>query len=119
MVTNFETITADLNDEELVILPVIIKAFSKYTKDNPIKAPQIIASVNSNSEKFGLKKKFSEPKLRRLCNYIRTQSLLPLIATSSGYFVDYDKQIIQSQIKSLNERASSIHGTATGLSKFL
>ena len=38
MITNFEQITAELNDKELEMLPLVIAGFKRYTKDNPIKA---------------------------------------------------------------------------------
>jgi len=59
------------------------------------------------------------PRLRKLVNYIRSNSLLPLIATSQGYFTTDCKQTIQEQIKSLQERASSIDRCARGLNNFL
>jgi len=66
-----------------------------------------------------LKNKFSEPRLRKCSNYIRTNGILPLIATSQGYYVSYDKQEINSQIQSLVERANSILKSAEGLKKFI
>jgi hypothetical protein len=44
---------------------------------------------------------------------------LPLIATSQGYYVSYDKQEINAQIQSLVERANSILKSAEGLKKFI
>jgi hypothetical protein len=58
-------------------------------------------------------------RLRKMVNYIRSNSLIPLIATSHGYFTSDCKQTIQEQIKSLQERANSIERCAQGLKKFL
>ena len=92
------------------------EAFRKYTKQNPIKAPIIVAKINANKL---TKKKFTEVRLRKIVNYIRTNGLIPLIATSSGYYVDYSPEVIESQIKSLKERSSSIYHCAVGLEKIL
>lgn len=104
MITNFEEITQELTDEELALVPTFIKSFSKYTKQNPIKAADIVSKWNQSGDKV----KMSQPRLRKICNHIRSNSLLPLIATSSGYYVSNDQAEIERQIKSLTERANSI-----------
>jgi len=53
-----------------------------------------------------------------MVNFIRVNSLIPLIATSEGYFVSYDKEEIMKEIKSMDERASAIIGAANGLRIF-
>ena len=63
--------------------------------------------------------KINGPRLRKFVNHIRTNSILPLIATSKGYFVTDDKEIILTQIVSLMQRANSIEGCAQGLKEFL
>lgn len=118
MVTNFEHHTDDLDADDLSIIPIIIKAFGKYTKQNPIKAPEIVTSFNLNREKFGYQKKMTEPKLRKICNHIRSNGLLPLIATSQGYYVSYDQKEVNDMIRSLRERANAINRSADGLVKF-
>jgi hypothetical protein len=119
MITNFENITDDLNDEEIKLIPILIKGFKCHPKEDPIKGPDIIEAINNKRQSLGLKKKFSEPRLRKCCNYIRVNGLLPLIATSNGYYVSYDKSEIEAQIKSLEERAHSILNSANGLKKYL
>lgn len=119
MITNFEDFTGELSDDELNILPAVIHSFRRYKKDNPIKAPLIIEGINDYITKKGYKFKMTEPRLRKMVNLIRSNSLLPLIATSKGYFTDSCKMTIQDQIKSLEERARSIQNCADGLKKFL
>lgn len=114
MITNFEEITYELTDEELQIVNLLIRGFKNHTSNNPIKAPEIVSAINV---KYNLK--LSEPRLRKLCNHIRTNGLLPLIATSRGYYCSYDKDEIQQQIQSLRERADAIYQSANGLTKFL
>lgn len=118
MVTNFETHTEELDANDLQIIPIVIKSFGKYTKDNPIKAPEIVANFNLNREKIGYPKKMTEPKLRKICNHIRSNGLLPLIATSQGYYVSYDQKEVNDMIRSLRERANAINRSADGLTKF-
>jgi len=118
MITNFDKHTEELDAHDLAIIPLVIKAFSKYTKENPIKAPEIVATFNLNKEKINYPRKLSEPKLRKMCNYIRSNGLLPLIATSQGYYVSYDQKEVNDMIKSLRERAASINRSADGLVKF-
>ena len=119
MVTNFENITFELTEEELRLVPDICEAFRKYTKENPIKSDDIVRKVNDNREKLNISLKFTDSRLRKICNYIRSNGMIPLIATSSGYYTDYSKEALESQIKSLKERASSIYRCAVGLEKFL
>jgi len=119
MIVNFEDITQELNEDELKLIPILINGFSNHSESNPIKAPVIVEKVNSILHLKDLKIKITEPRLRKCCNYIRTNALLPLIATSNGYFVSKDPVIISSQIKSLRQRATSINSCADGLEKFL
>lgn len=115
MITNFETHTEELSIDELKLVPTFVRAFTKYTKDNPIKAPQIVERFNANTTG----KKLSEPKLRKIVNHIRSYGLLPLMSTSHGYFVSDEINDIKSQIKSLEERARSIQRCADGLKKLI
>jgi hypothetical protein len=119
MVTNFEDITEELSDEELFLVEVIIRGLSKRNKHNPLKSDEIVAIINKNKEKYKLKTKFTNVRLRKCCNYIRKNGLLPLIATSKGYYVSTDKNEINKQIESLEQRASAILRSANGLKEFL
>jgi len=119
MITNFEEYTHELTSEEMEILQLVIHGFRAYKKSNPIKAELIVKRMNLYLENNGYKMRLTQPRLRKLVNYIRSNGLLPLIATSNGYFTTDCKQTIQEQIKSLQERANSIKRCANGLEKFL
>lgn len=119
MITNFETITSDLNEKELQIVPLIIKGFSRYTKSNPIKSPDVIKNLNAYFERENIAFKMTDAKLRKFVNHIRVNSLQPLIASSNGYYCSNDTQEIEKQIQSLLERAASIRECAVGLGKYL
>ena len=117
--TNFEDQTPELTPEEMAELPAVIHSFRYYDKRNPIKAVVIVQKMNIYLKMKGSKMKMTDVRLRRMVNYIRTNGLLPLIATSKGYFTSKNKQEIELQIKSLQERARSIQRCANGLKKFL
>ena len=117
MITNFEKITVELTARELALIPSMIKAFSQYKKSNPIKAPQIVKKYNDNAKKGNIR--LTQPRLRKIVNHIRSFGLLPIMATSNGYYVDFDKEEIKLQITSLQERANSILNCAKGLESFL
>ena len=119
MITNFEEHTHELTSEEMEILQLVIHGFRAYKKNNPIKAELIVKRMNVFLENNGYKIRLTQPRLRKLVNYIRSNSLIPLIATSQGYFTTDCKQTILDQIKSLQERANSIERCAQGLKKFL
>ena len=118
-VTNFEEFTHELTSEEMEILPIVVHGFRNYKKANPIKSELIVTRLNEYLLARGYKIKMTGVRLRKIVNYIRTNGIIPLIATSNGYFTSDCKQTIQEQIQSLQERANSIERCATGLKKFL
>jgi len=119
MITNFEYITRELTDEECKLVPILIKGFSTKTKETAVKAPEIVEAINKQADKFGLKNKFSEVRLRKIVNFIRSEGILPLMATSNGYYCTDDREEIRSQIDSLTQRAEAIMVSANGLKKYL
>ena len=119
MITNFEEHTSELTSEEMDILPIVVHGFRNYKKDNPIKAELIVTRMNEFLSARGFKTRMTQPRLRKMVNYIRTNGIIPLIATSHGYFTSDCKETIQTQIQSLYERANSIERCAEGLKKFL
>lgn len=115
MITNFEDYTVSLTDNEKEILPDFINAISKVNKAAALNAPEIVQEVRDTYPDI----KFSQATLRKFCNHIRRNGLLPLIATPKGYYISYDAEEVQKQIDSLKERASAILASAEGLSKFI
>lgn len=121
-ITGFEEYTQELTREEIdILIPLFMNAMEGRCAENPIKAPDLVRRINILLKINGYHefKIVTEPKLRKCCNYVRSNSLLPLIATSKGYFVSNHFDVIQAQIKSLNERANSIRRCAAGLDKML
>lgn len=119
MIQNFEEITKPLTEEEKKLVPILISGFKSKTKDNPITGSEIVDAINRKKDSLGLSKNFSEPRLRKLTNFIRSAGIMPVIATSNGYYVSYDKEEIALQIQSLEQRAAAILESANGLKKYL
>lgn len=68
---------------------------------------------------YGIYTSITPVKLRKWVNFFRCSGILPLMATSEGYFITEDKKLIQEQIDSLEQRARQINRAAEGLKKFL
>jgi hypothetical protein len=117
MITNFEQITEKLSEEEYRLIPQLLRGFERRGKNNPIKAPQIVKAINAANPT--LKQKFTEVKLRKLCNFIRSNGMIGLIATSEGYYSTRDVAEIKKQIQSLKERADAIMRCVHGLNKVI
>lgn len=119
MVENFEEITEPLTADDLRFLPVLRRGLEAHGKDDPIKAPAIVKALNEQRLKYNFQVQFTEARLRKLVNHLRTNGLLPVIATRSGYYVTYDPEVIRSQIRSLRDRARGIEAAAAGLESLL
>lgn len=119
MIINFENYTYELTEEEKPLTLFVANLFLLCTKDKPILAPEVVKQVNDYIQKNNLNINFSEPRLRKMVNFIRTNGILPLIARSKGYYVSYNLKEIENQIQSLKQRANSINNCAYGLEYFL
>jgi hypothetical protein len=120
MITNFEEITRGLSDEEKSLITILVNAFKQIfnEKSKAIKGPDLIHQVNEWNKTQGIKVVLTEPRLRKICNFIRSKSIIPLIATSKGYYCSYDMLEIELQIKSLQERADAILNSVNGMKRF-
>lgn len=116
MITGHEQETYDLTEHEYELAVRLIPFLEKKTKDNPVLAKQIIDGVN---EKWNLKPKLNDVRLRKIINYYRVQSILPIISTSKGYYVSYEEDEINLMIQSLTQRANSIIQASFGMGKLL
>lgn len=118
MINNFEYQTSELTSDELKLVHWLVNGLKLRDKSNPIKAPKIVTAMNIFAEKNGLVK-MNDVRLRKLVNYIRSNSILPVIATSKGYYTSYDEKELSDQILSLEQRSRSILDCAYGLRKIL
>lgn len=113
MITNFEEETSPITIEEMKVVDILVRCFSKRTKDTPIKGGEVCQSMKNAGYDM------TEARLRKMVNHIRSQAKIPLIATSKGYYTSHDKDEISKQVKSLRDRSSAILGAACGLESFL
>lgn len=115
MIKNFEQITKELTAQELALIPVLMSGFRNHGRENPILARDIVRMMNLYLQTRNYSVTFTEARLRKCVNFIRTNAILPLMATSNGYYISWDSDEIYSQIQSLEERANSIKRCAGGL----
>lgn len=116
MIIGHENITSELTSEELWLANDMIRFFKNKTKQNPVKSIQIVVGINKH---YSLKKRFTDVRLRKIINYYRVNSILPVISNSNGYYVSYDPEDIEEMVQSLTQRAGSIIDCAFGLKRIL
>jgi hypothetical protein len=114
MITNFENITHNLTPNQIALVDKIIKII--ITIKSPMVSYNLRSLINKNLKDDEY---LNSIEFRKIVNYIRSQSLLPIIANCKGYYVSYDTEVINKQIVSLNERSHSITNAANGLLKFI
>ena len=95
MIKGFETITADLSDDELNMVQIVIKGLKvKHGKDKAVTGAVICKALNINGV-----------RLRKMINYIRINNLIPALCSSSkGYFVANNINELEDYIISLKQR---------------
>lgn len=112
-----------LNDDEIAFLPTLKRVLLKTNRQKPLYAKQIVDGVNKRRDdgftNYQLIKPFTEARLRKMVNYFRCTASLPVISTSNGYFVSYDKEDILEMIKSLRARAEAILAASNGMDYIL
>jgi hypothetical protein len=121
MITNFEAITSPLTEDELKLIPYLVDGLKKRDKSNAIKGEEICSRLQDFKKNIGIseKPKLTDSRLRKMVNYIRVNGLLPVGATSNGYFCITDRLEIERQVKSLKQRAEAINAAADALNKFM
>jgi len=116
MINGHEKETQELSAEELLLATNLIDAFKGRTKDNPIKAKEIVEKVNKH---YQLKTKFTDVRLRKIVNYYRTNSIIPIISGGMGYYVSYEPNRIVGMIKSLGSQVNSLNSCIRGMQSFI
>ena len=114
-ITNFEDITYPLTDYEKTLVPIIIRCMEKYKKANPIKGTAILSGLKAAGHKV------NNARVMKVINHIRGHHLMPIIATSKGYYSTDEKdwEEIRKQIQSLEERIAAQQFAMDGLSWYL
>lgn len=114
MIPGFEKETCPLTETEKKLVPVIIKGLhSKIGEENAIYGADICSKMNLAGYSI------TEPRLRKIVNFIRSEAILPIIATSKGYYVSHDTKVIKLQIESLKKRKEAIEVSLNGLQNYL
>jgi len=108
MIKNFEEYTVELNQQEESFARAIAKKISlNIGKNKAVTNKKIQDSVLASS---GIK--LSDPKIRKIIQYIRQNNLAPnLCATSKGYFVAANEIEYNEYIEGLKQRLNSIQFT--------
>ncbi len=118
-IENFEKKTENITQEEINAVWVI-KDFMKVHKIvDPIKAYQIVRGFNLNWRAYGLKKPLSEPRLRKMVNYLRTREDYPICSNSKGYFYSEDPEVLNSQQKSIRGRKNALQEVEDGFGRMI
>ena len=116
MLKGFEEKTNSITQQEIELAHRLIEAFKKRTSSNPILAHEICTKVNST---MNIDFKLTEVRLRRIINYYRVNSILPVVSTKKGYYVSYDANEIRSCIDSLTQRINSMLECTYGLERII
>lgn len=104
-----------LNNEEVVIIPDLVKILLKSNREKPILCSQITTWLINNKDYYNLNYKPNSSHIRKLINFIRSESILPVMSFNRGYYVSYKTEDIENMVKSLRERAQAISAAADGL----
>lgn len=105
MLNGFEKETAQLNDyERNTLLPIVVAGLrSKVGKSKAIANAKICAKMRAAGYVL------TEPRLRKIINYIRLNGLVEcLIATSDGYYIATSEQELLEYAESLLSREQAI-----------
>lgn len=119
-ITNFEDETTELTADELEFAGILQKIIESVLTPGVEKISSDFCYLINVAlyEEYGIiGTKITPIKLRKWCNYFRSNSLILLIATSKGYSISTDEQIIDGQISSLMQRSNQIKKAAEGLKK--
>ena len=104
MLKNFEKITVELTPLELEYVEFLGQWFmANQGKKNTVKNGDIANLINRMFSKH-----ITEPRVRKVVQFLRTNGLPNIIATSNGYFYSEDTKEIEAWIISLKQREAAI-----------
>lgn len=104
MINGFEQQTHELTEDELNILPNIVRGLkTKIGKENAVTNSQVCQAFKANG------KKLTTPRFRKIINHIRIHGLIfNLVATSKGYYIATSQSECERFIESLDQRINAI-----------
>lgn len=121
-ILSFEEQTRSLNTKDIELVDTIKEILvSVLIPDiSPKKSGALAFLISYKLQKdYGIYDTINDVKLRKWVSYFRTNGLLPIIATSEGYFITAKSELIRDQQKSLRQRASRMNSAADGLEIFI
>lgn len=114
MIQGFKKETAPLTEDELKLVPLVIKQLSKCVGEKNAKRNKDICFLLNNNSKNNVR----SVTMRKLINHIRRNNKLPLlVATSKGYYISNDIPEIELYLLSLTQRCSAINAMARAVKK--
>jgi len=121
MIETFEDITHDLTELELSYVDELKTYLLGVLGNAPIKQPTLCIMLNNYlmMQEGNPNISFTPMRLRKFINHFRSNAILPIIATSEGCYLIYEKAALEKQIRSLEQRAASILKASEGLKKIL
>lgn len=116
MINGFEKFTIELNDDEMKIVRIIVDRFRQK--------PGIKNIVTNGQMITGLKNHYqieiTEPRIRKVIQYIRLNNLIPgLIATSKGYYSTDDIDELEKWIETMKQRENAIRESRQSIEIFI
>lgn len=114
MIEKFEDVTAELTADEKKRVFDVLSVLRKHRKGSEIKSGAVMSLCWF---RFGFD--ISSATLRKIVSYARRNGLEAICSSSKGYYVATDRKEIESQVRSLRQRASAISAAADGLEKAL
>lgn len=104
--TLFENITQELTDfEKNTLVPMLISTLEFTHDGNRQTSKHICGWFKASGQAV------SEPRLRKMVNYIRVTNMLKpyvVIGASNGYYITNDIEVVKDQIESIEGRISSM-----------
>lgn len=110
-----------LNSDDInILIPLLVKMFkAKSSKDNVLQTKKITTFFTEKKSQLQFSGTFTSQRLQKLVNYIRVNSILPIIATSHGYYYSEDPQDIRDMIEQFESRIEAMKAAQEGLKYIL
>lgn len=103
-------------DDINILVPLLVKMFQKKSsKDNVLSTKTITTFFTDKRNTIGFTGAFSSQRLQKLVNYIRVNSILPIISTNNGYYYSEDRQDIMDMIENFQGRIDAMKAAQSGL----
>lgn len=100
-----------ISKDDKLMAPVVASKLRQWTKKGPIVSDKFIVRFNTGRKRYRL----SGPKMRMICNYLRSEAFVPIVSTRSGYSIENSPEVLLKQYNSLQSRASKIIDAANGM----